>query len=91
VQSTRDSPASPRKRAKLSFNEVRELDALPAALEALEKEQAELAAKLADPATYTSGTADPRKLNERHEAIDAELTRLLARWEELEAKKTAAG
>jgi hypothetical protein len=30
-------------------------------------------------------------LNERHEAIDAELTRLLARWEELEAKKTAAG
>jgi ATP-binding cassette subfamily F protein uup len=90
-QSLRDGSAPPRKRVKLSFNEVRELDALPAALEALEKEQAELAAKLADPATYTSGTADPRKLNERHEAIDAELTRLLARWEELEAKKTAAG
>jgi len=89
-QSPRDS-ASSRKRVKLSFNEVRELDALPAQLEALEKEQAELAAKLAAPATYTSGTADPRKLTERHDAIDAELTRLLARWEELEAKKTAAG
>jgi ATP-binding cassette subfamily F protein uup len=90
-ESARDGSAPARRRVKLSFNEVRELDALPAALEALEKEQAELAAKLADPATYTSGTADPRKLNERHEAIDAELTRLLARWEELEAKKTAAG
>jgi len=78
---------SARKRVKLSFNEVRELDALPAKLEALEKEQSELAAKLADPATYTSGTAEPRKLSERHEAIDAELTRLLARWEELEKKK----
>jgi ABC transport system ATP-binding/permease protein len=89
-QSPKDG-APPRKRVKLSFNEVRELDALPAQLEALEKEQADLAAKLADPATYTSGTADPRKLTERHDAIEAELTRLLARWEELEAKKTAAG
>ena len=83
--------SAPRKRVKLSFNEVRELDALPAQLEALEQEQAALAAKLADPATYASGTADPRKLTERHDAIDAELARLLARWEELEAKKTAAG
>ena len=88
-----DAPGAraPRKRAKLSFNEVRELDGLPAALEALEKEQAELAAKLANPATYAGGGAEAKALNERHEAIEAELTRLLARWEELEAKKTAAG
>ena len=103
-QSTRDSPLpdsskrdspmpspSARKRVKLSFNEVRELDALPAKLEALEKEQSELAAKLADPATYAGGGGDSKALHERHEAIEQELTRLLARWEELEKKKAAAG
>ena len=82
---------SARKRVKLSFNEVRELDALPAKLEALEKEQSELAAKLADPATYAGGGGDSKALHERHEAIEQELTRLLARWEELEKKKAAAG
>jgi hypothetical protein len=32
-------------------------------------------------------SADPKALNLRHAALDEELTRLLARWEELEAKK----
>jgi ABC transport system ATP-binding/permease protein len=74
------------KRKKLSFNEARELAALPAQLEALEREQGELAARLADPALYKDRSVDMKALNARHEAIDAELTRLLARWEELEAK-----
>ncbi|MGE5095647.1 MAG: ATP-binding cassette domain-containing protein [Betaproteobacteria bacterium] len=79
--------AAARRPAKLGFNEARELEALPAALETLEQEQAALAAKLADPATYADRSIDVAALNRRHDEIDAELTRLLARWEELEGKR----
>jgi len=76
-----------RKKAKLGFKQVRELDELPGKLEALEAEQADLARRLADPALYQDRTVDLKALNARHEAIDAELSQLLARWEELETKK----
>jgi ATP-binding cassette subfamily F protein uup len=85
-----DGPAASRRRVKLSFNETRELEALPAKLEALEREQADLNSRLADPAIYQDRSVDVAALNARHEAIDAELTRLLARWEELEAKTGGA-
>ncbi len=75
------------RRAKLSYNESRELEALPAKLEALEREQAQIAARLADPASYQDRTLDMRALNARHDAIEAELQALLERWEALEAKK----
>jgi ATP-binding cassette subfamily F protein uup len=83
-----DAPAGApsRRRAKLTFNETRELEALPGALQALEREQGELARRLADPALYQDRTADIKALHARHGAIEEELTRLLARWEELEAK-----
>jgi ATP-binding cassette subfamily F protein uup len=81
---------APRRRVKLSFNEIRELEELPRRLDALETEQAALARRLADPALYQDRTADLQALNARHAAIEEELTRLLARWEELEAKKAAS-
>ena len=84
-----DAPVA-RRKVKLSFKETRELEALPARLEALEKEQKDLAERLADPALYQDRTADVRALNNRHEELDAELTRLLARWEELESKAGGA-
>jgi ATP-binding cassette subfamily F protein uup len=71
----------------LSFKESRELEELPAKLEALEREQKDLAARLADPALYQDRTVDLRALNARHDEIDAALTSMLARWEELEAKR----
>ena len=74
-------------KAKLSYKETRELEALPGMLKALEAEQAELARRLADPALYQDRGVDLKALNARHDEIEAELTRLLARWEELEAKK----
>ena len=80
---------SPRRKAKLSFNEARELDELPGKMEALEREQSGLASRLADPALYQDRAVDPKALNARHEAIEGELARLLARWEELESKKAA--
>jgi len=76
--------------AKLSYKEGRELEALPGLLESLEREQAELTQRLADPALYQDRTVDLQALNARHAANEAELTRLLERWEALEAKKGKA-
>jgi ABC transport system ATP-binding/permease protein len=76
---------APRK-VKLGYKETRELADLPARLEGLEREQAEIAAKLADPALYRGRPREVKELQLRHAAIEAELTQLLARWEELEAK-----
>ncbi|MCM2328703.1 MAG: ATP-binding cassette domain-containing protein [Lysobacter sp.] len=80
---------APRRKTKLSFNEARELEQLPAKIGALEREQAALAARLADPAIYQDRSVDLKALNERHAGIEEELLRLLARWEELEAAKAA--
>jgi len=71
---------------KLGYKEGRELAELPARLEALEREQGEITGKLADPAMYRDRAGEVKGLQLRHAAIEAELTQLLARWEELEAK-----
>jgi ABC transport system ATP-binding/permease protein len=81
------TPAAARRKPKLGFNEARELEALPGQLEALEREQADIAARLADPATYADRALDVRALDARHAAIEAELMRLLARWEDLETRR----
>jgi len=81
----------PRRRAqsnKLGFKEERELAGLPARLEALEREQAEIAGRLADPALYRDRPGEVKALQARHAAIEAELAQLLARWEVLEAKSS---
>ena len=87
VSSVPQTPRVSSKRKKLSFKEARELETLPEKLVALETEQKALAQRLADPSIYKDRTVDVKALNLRNEAIDAELTGLLARWEELEAKK----
>jgi len=76
----------PRKPAKPSYKDARELEELQGRLKALEAEQGELTRRLADPALYQDHAADINALSERHAAIEAEITRLLARWEELEAR-----
>ena len=80
---------APRRKTKLSFNEARELERIPERLEALEQEQAALAARLADPALYQDRTVDLKALSARHAEIEEELSRLLERWEALEAAKAA--
>jgi ATP-binding cassette subfamily F protein uup len=80
---------APRRRTKLSFNEARELEQIPGRLEQLEREQQALAARLADPATYQDRAVDLKALNARHAELEEELTRLLARWEALEAAKAS--
>ena len=79
------------KKAKLSYKEMRDLDALPAQIAALEAEQKILEAKLADPATYartdTAAVADAARLKARFDAIEAEMLAALERWDALEKKR----
>jgi len=74
---------APRAR-KLSYKETRELEALPAKIAALEKEQAQITQRLADGSLYRTAPDEAKSLGERHSAIDEELLACLQRWEELE-------
>ena len=81
--------AKPRERAtvKLSYKEQRELEALPATIEALETEQKQVNAELEDGTIYGRDPERAQKLAERHEAIELELLEALERWEALEGKR----
>jgi ATP-binding cassette subfamily F protein uup len=70
---------------KLGYREQRELVELPKRIEALEVEQAELHAALADPERYRDGGDDARELTARLRGLEAELETAFARWEALEA------
>jgi len=79
------SPAPVVKKAKLSYKEQRELEALPARIEALEAEQKTLADLLAGTEIY----ADKKKLataQTRYAALDGELLAAMERWEVLGAR-----
>ena len=75
--------------AKMSFNDKRELEALPDRIAALEAEQATLHARLADPALYQQAAQEVTRIKGRLEALDGELEAAMLRWEELELR--AAG
>jgi ATP-binding cassette subfamily F protein uup len=68
---------------KLSFKEQRELDALPARIEALEAEQRTLNERLASPTLYTDEPGRVPELHARSLAIEEELMAALERWEVL--------
>jgi ATP-binding cassette subfamily F protein uup len=72
---------------KLSFKEQRELDALPAAIDALETEQRALAARIAAPEFYKEGAEAIKQALARTEALPLELAKVYARWAELDARK----
>jgi ATP-binding cassette subfamily F protein uup len=87
---TQPAPAKAAPKGKLSYKETRELEALPAQMEALEAEQVRIAERLADPALYQSSPQEVAALQARSEVIEAELLDALARWEALEAKQAAS-
>ncbi len=74
--------AAPAK-AKLSYKEQRELDALPARIEALEAEQKALQQRLASNQLYADEPHLVPQLQARHEALEGELLQALERWEAL--------
>ena len=70
---------------KLSYKEQRELDALPARIEALETEQADIQRALADGSLYSSDAARAAQLLQRNQVIEEELMEALDRWTALAA------
>ncbi len=79
-----------RERVKLSFKEQRELDALPAELEALEMEQHALTAKMSAPDYHRQDVAMQKADRTRAEEIEHTMTERFERWAELDAKALAA-
>jgi len=77
-------PAGKKKRP-LSAKDARDLADLPARIETLEKEQAELAAKLGDPAFYKREPAAFLSIKARLEDLERAHAEAFARWEKLEA------
>ena len=88
------APAAPKpkqtKSRKITQKELRELEALPKRIEELETAQAEITAKLADPAFYQNAPAEVPVAKQRLEAIEQEVATAFARWEELEALRIAS-
>ena len=79
----RKQQRSKQRERKLSFNEQRQLDALPDQIEALEAEQSALHEQMADPAFYQQNGEDVTATQTRLEQIDNDLKQAYARWEEL--------
>ncbi len=79
-------PASAGKSAgKLNYKDKRELEALPAKIEALETEQTQLGVWLSDPGVYQRERDKALAAQQRLAAIEAELAAAYARWDALEA------
>jgi ATP-binding cassette subfamily F protein uup len=78
-------PEVPAKK-KLSFKEQKELDGLPAKIEANETQQRELEATIASPEFYRSGKAAIADTLAALDKAKADLDVLLHRWTELEEK-----
>ncbi|ENW85498.1 hypothetical protein F906_02309 [Acinetobacter pseudolwoffii] len=72
------------KKVKLSYKDQRALEQLPAEMEALEKEQVEINAQLADGSLFVSDSDKAMQLSQRLSEIDELLLEKLERWEELD-------
>jgi len=79
---------SPRPSTKLSYKEQRELEGLPARIEALEDEISSLHARMADPAFYQQGGSTIAAAKDRLTQAETELEQAYARWEDLEGRKS---
>jgi ATP-binding cassette subfamily F protein uup len=81
------APASPQAaKKKLSYNEQREFEGIEAAIAAAERKHSDLDAKLNEP-KLVADRAAYAKACDAAGAAQAEIARLYARWQELEAKR----
>ncbi|SEW14594.1 ATP-binding cassette domain-containing protein [Luteibacter sp. 329MFSha] len=78
------APAVAAAKKKLSFKEQRELELLPAKLEALESEIARRTEAMNDPKYFQQDAAAITRGNDELAKLQAELDAAFARWEELE-------
>ena len=75
---------------KLSFKEQRELESLPAELEALEREQHEITARMCAPDYHRQGPDVAKRDRQRAEEVENLLAEKFERWAALEDKAAAA-
>ena len=68
---------------KLNGKERAELEAIPLQIDELEKEQASISESLGDPEIYKNRPADVITLQENLKIIEAKLSTLMTRWEDL--------
>jgi len=89
VKATRErSPSLAPSRVRLSYNEQRELTALPGEIEALEHEQTQLTARMSAPDYHRQGAEALRGDRKRLEELEALLQQKFTRWEWLEEKRS---
>ena len=87
----RESPRSqPTQRVRMSFKETRELEQLPALIEALETEQNDLMTAMCDPNYHRTDVAHQQATKARADELPGLIEQAYARWEELSAKQEAA-
>ncbi|EFV42364.1 ABC transporter ATP-binding protein uup [Enterobacteriaceae bacterium 9_2_54FAA] len=90
-QGTTSAPkAEVKKRSnKMSYNLLRELEQLPARLEALETELTALQAEVAKPEFFNQSHAETQSVLQKMAETEQQLESAFERWEELEAMKNA--
>jgi ATP-binding cassette subfamily F protein uup len=82
--------ARKQERVRLSFKEKRELETLPAQIEALEREQAEITTRMTDGQYHRAGAGQIKSDRARAAEIERLLETSFDRWAELEEKARAA-
>jgi ATP-binding cassette subfamily F protein uup len=79
--------SEPQRARKLSYNEQRELDALPARIDALESEHRALNDRIASPAFYKEPADSIRAALARADELAAEVADAYVRWHDLDARR----
>ncbi|MEO8305208.1 MAG: ATP-binding cassette domain-containing protein [Betaproteobacteria bacterium] len=78
------------RRSRLTFNEERELSALPALIEALEARVDEIRGRFADPSLYRDAPEEAKALPAALAQAERDLSEAFARWETLEGRTSDA-
>ena len=85
----KEAAGSKSKSRKLSFKETRELEGIEAQIHAVEAEVVRIEGLFADPEFFRKNAAKVNELTAELEAAKVKVPQLYARWEELEAIKSA--
>jgi ATP-binding cassette subfamily F protein uup len=81
------APARAKTRTKLSYKDERELASLPQVIEALEREQAEVTARISLPDYHRQSPEQMRSDRRRMQEIEGLLREKFTRWEDLEKRR----
>jgi ATP-binding cassette subfamily F protein uup len=87
VPARKPKPLRTKPPAKLSYKDERELAALPQMIEALEREQEEITARMSLPDYYRQGSAQMRTDQQRMQELESLQREKFTRWEALEEQR----